>query len=197
MGQRLNIEFYINNKAIVNCYYHWSGYSDSAMEHTRVLIHHLQDYDFSNMPEDEAKFIVIRALEDFGARLTEADIEEARNIYPERKFSNDNINRNEGLIGITKESMDITRKWEEARVNIFLTRKRFEIDGIFCYSDPDEFKNDYLDENENIEDYKKNIFKIPKEEIEFERVDEIEDYVNNMNYVEYNKANDEFVHKIC
>lgn len=195
MGQRLNIEFYVNNKAIVNCYYHWSGFSDSAMLHTRELIHHLQDYDFSNMPEDEVKFIVIRALEDFGARLGKNDIEEARNIYPERKFSNDDIDRNEGLIGITKESMDETRDWEEARVNIFLTRKRFEIEGIFYYSDEEGIK-DYCDQDNDIETFKQNLFKIPTEEIEFERVDEIENYVNNMNYIEYDKANNEFVHKI-
>lgn len=196
MGQRLNIEFYVNNKAIVNCYYHWSGFSDSAMEETRCLIHHLQDYDFSNIPEEEVKFIVIRTLEDFGARLKDRDLEEARKLYPERKFSNDDINRNEGLIGITKESMDNTRSCEEARVNIFLTRRRFEIERIFYYSDENEIKDFYDYTDEEIEDFKKNLFKIPTEEIEFERVDEIEYYVNNMNYIEYDKDNDEFVHKI-
>ena len=196
MGQRLNIEFYVNNKVIVNCYYHWSGFSDSAMEETRCLIHHLQDYDFSNMPEEEVKFIVIRALEDFGARLKDRDLEEARKLYPERKFSNEDIDRNKGLIGITKESMDETRYWEEARVNIFLTRRRFEIEGIFYYSDEKEIKDFYDNTDEEIEDFKKNLFKIPTEEIEFERVDEIEYYVNNMNYIEYDKDNDEFVHKI-
>ena len=196
MGQRLNIEFYVNNKAIANCYYHWSGFSDSAMAHTQCLIHHLQDYDFSNMPEDEVKFIVIRTLEDFGARLSEADIEEARKLYPERKFSNEDMNRNEGLIGITQHSMDITRNWEEARVNIFLTRRRFEIEGIFYYSDEEEIKDFYDHTEEEVENLKQNLFKIPTEEIEFERVDEIENYVNNMNYIEYNKDNDEFVYKI-
>lgn len=196
MGQRLNIEFYVKNKAIVNCYYHWSGFTDSAMEETRKLIYHLQDYDFSNMPEDEVKFIVIRALEDFGARLTEVDIEEARKLYPERKFSNDDMNRNEGLIGITKHSMDITRNWEEARVNIFLTRRRFKIEGIFYYSDEKEIKDFYDHTEEEVKTLKQSLFKIPTEEIEFERVDEIENYVNNMNYIEYDKDNDEFVYKI-
>lgn len=196
MGQRLNIEFYVNNKAIANCYYHWSGYSDSAMEHTRCLIHHLQDYDFSNMPEKEVKFIVIRALEGFGARLKDKDLEKARKLYPERKFSNEDLDRNYGLIGITKESMDNTRSWEEARVNIFLTRKRFEIEGIFYYSDEEEIKDFYDHTDEEIESFKQNLFKIPTEEIEFERVDEIEDYVNNMNDIEYDKDNNEFVHKI-
>ena len=196
MGQRLNIEFYVNNKAIVNCYYHWSGFSDSAMEETRCLIHHLQDYDFSNIPENEIKFIVIRTLEDFGARLKDKDLEEAKKLYPERKFSNDDMDRNEGLIGITKESMDNTRSWEEARVNIFLTRRRFEIEGIFCYSDEEEIKDFYDHTEEEVETFKQNLFKIPTEEIEFERVDEIENYVNNMNHIEYDKDNDEFVHKI-
>ena len=196
MGQRLNIEFYVNNKAIVNCYYHWSGFSDSAMEHTRCLIHRLQDFDFSKLPEEEIKFIVIRTLEDFGARLKDRDIEEAKKLYPERKFSNEDLDRNEGLIGITKESMDNTRSWEEARVNIFLTRRRFEIEGIFHYSDGKEIKDFYDHTDEEIESFKQNLFKIPTEEIEFERVDEIEDYVNDMNYIEYDKDNDEFVHKI-
>lgn len=196
MGQRLNIEFYVNNKAIVNCYYHWSGFSDSAMEETRRLIHHLQDYDFSNMPEEEIKFIVIRALEDYGARLEKTDLEEAKKLYPERKFSNEGIDRNEGLIGITKQSMDNTRGWEEARVNIDLTDRCFDIEGIFYYSDEKEIKDFYDHTDEEVEDFKKNLFKIPTERIGFERVDEIEDYVNNMNYIEYDKANDEFVHKI-
>lgn len=196
MGQRLNIEFYVNNKAIVNCYYHWSGYSDSAMVATRRLIHHLQDYDFSNMPENEVKFIVIRALEGFGARLKDRDLEEAKKLYTERKFSNEDLDRNEGLIGITEESMDNTRDWEEARVNIFLTRRRFEIVGIFHYSDEEEIKDFYDYNEEGVETFKQNLFKIPTEEIEFERVDEIEDYVFNMNYIEYDKTNNEFVHKI-
>ena len=160
MGQRLNIEFYVNNKAIVNCYYHWSGFSDSAMAHTQCLIHHLQDYDFSNIPENEIKFIVIRTLEDFGARLKDKDLEEAKKLYPERKFSNDDMDRNEGLIGITKESMDNTRSWEEARVNIFLTRRRFEIEGIFHYSIEEEIKDFYDYTEEEIESFKQNLFKI-------------------------------------
>lgn len=196
MGQRLNIEFIVKDETIVNCYYHWSGFSDSAMRHTKELIHHLQDYDFSNLPEEEIKFIVIRALEDFGARLEERDIEEARKLYPERKFSNEGIDRNEGLIGITKQSMDNTRGWEEARVNIDLTDRCFDIEGIFYYSDEKEIKDFYDHTDEEVEDFKKNLFKIPTERIGFERVDEIEDYVNNMNYIEYDKANDEFVHKI-
>jgi hypothetical protein len=77
-----------------------------------------------------------------------------------------------------------------------LTDRCFDIEGIFYYSDENEIKDFYDHTDEEVEDFKKNLFKIPIERIGFERVDEIEDYVNNMNYIEYDKANDEFVHKI-
>lgn len=31
MGQRLNIEIVKDKKVLANCYYHWSGYSNSAV----------------------------------------------------------------------------------------------------------------------------------------------------------------------
>jgi len=32
MGQRLNIEIISNGKCLANAYYHWSAYSDSAID---------------------------------------------------------------------------------------------------------------------------------------------------------------------
>lgn len=32
MGQRLNLSINKNGKVLANCYYHWSGYTNSAIQ---------------------------------------------------------------------------------------------------------------------------------------------------------------------
>lgn len=38
MGQRLNIEIKENNKVLANSYYHWSGYTSSALLLTEKIL---------------------------------------------------------------------------------------------------------------------------------------------------------------
>lgn len=43
MGQRLNIEIVKNGEVLANSYYHWSGFSDCAVNLTEKII---KDYDY-------------------------------------------------------------------------------------------------------------------------------------------------------
>ena len=38
MGERLNLEIRYNNKPLANSYYHWSGYTRSALELTENIL---------------------------------------------------------------------------------------------------------------------------------------------------------------
>lgn len=38
MGQRLNIEIWNNGQVLANVYYHWSGYTSSALALTRKVV---------------------------------------------------------------------------------------------------------------------------------------------------------------
>lgn len=104
MGQRLNIEIVKNGDVLANSYYHWSGFSNSAIDLTIKIIEHF-DYIRRHKVERYIKnkdlLFAIRLLE-----ITEAgvnDIEEARKILEDQtmnlklqpcKGRNDGIIRN-------------------------------------------------------------------------------------------------------
>ena len=112
MGQRLNIQFEDNTGVLANAYYHWSGYTSSAMLLTNKIISSdlIDDTSISN------KVKAVKLLELTGAGLTryEFNADFPSHLYKESK------DRNEGLIAISKEGIEQTQNWEEARVTIDL-----------------------------------------------------------------------------
>ena len=48
MGQRLNIEIKKGEQLLANCYYHWSGYSETALELTKKIIDKFDDVKEEN-----------------------------------------------------------------------------------------------------------------------------------------------------
>lgn len=102
MGQRLNIEILKNGKVLANSYYHWSAYSDSAINLAIMIIKGF-DYIKRNKCEEYIEnqdlLFAIRLLEATGAGVT--DIEKTRKLL---KDSTKNLKlnycegRNEGII---------------------------------------------------------------------------------------------------
>ena len=112
MGQRLNIQFEDNTGVLANAYYHWSGYTSSAMLLTNKIISSdlIDDTSISN------KVKAVKLLELTGAGLTRDEFNDdfPSHLYKESK------DRSEGLIAISKEGIEETQSWEEARVTIDL-----------------------------------------------------------------------------
>ena len=112
MGQRLNIQFEDNTGVLANAYYHWSGYTSSAMLLTNQIISSdlIDDTSISN------KVKAVKLLELTGAGLTKYEFNDdfPSHLYKESK------DRTNGLIAISKEGIEETQNWEEARVTIDL-----------------------------------------------------------------------------
>jgi len=61
MGQRLCINFNKNNETIAAVYYHWGGYSTSALSHLNYLYETVILPGYTDI--DEFKLKLVRALE--------------------------------------------------------------------------------------------------------------------------------------
>ena len=136
MGQRLNIQIEANNPTtnetvvLANCYYHWSGYTSSAMELVNEIVNSgIYKLDILD-PVEKA----IRLLEATGAGLTEDELTEAYNT-PKYKVSTD---RDIGLIAISEKGTNRVAEWEESRVTINLTTGSINMSDMF-YDETDDF----------------------------------------------------------
>lgn len=122
MGQRLNMEILKNGEVLANSYYHWSGFSNSAIN---LAIHIINNFDYvkkykvEEYIKNQDLLFAIRLLEETGAGVE--DIEETRKLLEDQTMNlklKPCINRNEGIIAITKEEIEEMRYWEEGRVSI-------------------------------------------------------------------------------
>lgn len=130
MGQRLNIQFENNTGVLANAYYHWSGYTSSAMLLTNKIISSdlIDDTSISN------KIKAVKLLELTGAGLTRDEFNDdfPSHLYKESK------GRNEGLIAISKEGIEETQSWEEARVTINLDTNKINF-RVYWESNSDDY----------------------------------------------------------
>lgn len=140
MGQRLNIEILNDGEVLANSYYHWSGYTTSAIALTK---HILENMD--KVRQENELLYAIRLLETTGARLTGDEILCAKKDFPAEEFESA-VSRNDGLIGISEKTIEDTRFWEEARVSIDLFNEHIIFDAISVY--PKEEFIEYWSEEE-------------------------------------------------
>lgn len=151
MGQRLNIEIFNNGELLANCYYHWSGFTTSSMEITKII---LENYDaIMNMEiSNLSKAILLLQKTNGGLMVNDRDNElkfALENLPPqdlEKIELKRSINRNEGLISITENNMEETRQWEEARITIYLDTKKIDFDNVYI-SDREGWQENYPDIN--------------------------------------------------
>ena len=136
MGQRLNIRIDANNpttdktEVLANCYYHWSGYTSSAME----LVNEMVNSGIYNLDILDPVEKAIRLLEATGAGLDKDELTDTYNT-PKYKVSTD---RDIGLIAISEEGTNETIKREESRVTINLTTGSINMSDMF-YDETDVF----------------------------------------------------------
>ena len=148
MGQRLNIQFEDNTGVLANAYYHWSGYTSSAMLLTNEIISSdlIDDTSISN------KVKAVKLLELTGAGLTSDEFNDdfPSHLYKESK------GRNYGLIAISKEGIEETQYWEEARVTINLDTNKINFRVYWDVNieeyDPEDIAEQSYDSELNYED---------------------------------------------
>lgn len=155
MGQRLVITIKQNEEEIAKVYYHWSAYSLSALYETRKIIDVL--YDDENAEKD-LKLRLIRFCESNGGGIDGGEGSEEwkyiMELYPNEEFKKENINRNEGLIALSKTGMKEMQNWSEGSVYIDLDFYEVENYVFSNFEDIDdynyyrsEWEEDFIEDN--------------------------------------------------
>lgn len=175
MGQRLNIEIWNNGKVLANAYYHWSAYSKSAAELAREIIYYIPDAKADN---DILK--AIKLLEKTGARMTEAEVERAKEIEELTDVLFDtNADRNDGLISVTEEGINETRNWQEGALYIYLDEERIKFDVIYK-SKRWEWEKEQKECNDNPKVYRDlEKVNVSFDDIKFKDIDRFNDFVSD------------------
>lgn len=139
MGQRLNIEIKSKGKVLANSYYHWSAYSERALQLAKEIIDNIDE-----IQDDNEIIRAVKLLGLTGAGLTREAIHYAYKNIENFDLAGDNgkgifsrylipmaTDRNNGLINISDKEMQDTRYWEEGRITINIDRKTFDFDVLF------------------------------------------------------------------
>lgn len=169
MGQRLVITVRKEKKDIAKIYFHWSGYSASALEETRSL---LKEIDIKEEDIKKLQFNIIRACESMGGGIDggagSAEFSYVCNMFPNVNFKED-PNRNCGLVALSENDMEEMQLWSNGNIVIDLDYNRIYnsvfheyhsleeyeadtdkgADEVYCYeSDVDiaDFRTEYIDE---------------------------------------------------
>ena len=146
MGQRLIVAVRSMGKDICKMYFHWSAYTIPALEEVRDM---MEEFPMETKSKDEAILYFIRYCEKNGGGISGGYGSKEWNYitskYPNEKFKETNINRNRGLIGISKEDMDDTQSWSEGDIIINLDDMTVHNEVFLCYSNIDELNSEFLD----------------------------------------------------
>lgn len=147
MGQRLNLQIIDETTHVgLNVYYHWSGYSASALDIGKEF---LDMYNKELFKDEDFMVRCAKLLKETGAQFTEKETNYINKYFqPEiaKKLLEggpEKANRNMGLLSVSSGGILETIDWEEARVEFrFSENKLVQVRlGIFY-----EHSNETLDE---------------------------------------------------
>lgn len=181
MGERLNIEVVKGNKLLANSYYHWSGYSNCAVNLTIEIVksfEYIKKYKVDNVKNKDI-LLAIRLLEATGAGTNESQIS---NTIKTIGLIDTNVEikkckgRNEGIIEISEEGMNENRSWEESRVTIDIETQKINFE---AYNEIDEEDKKYYEEEAAVEF--KNI-NVDFNNIKFEDIFDLKAFIDKNNY---------------
>lgn len=144
MGQRLNLEIVDNNGVLANSYYHWSAYSGSAIALTESVIS-----SYFDLPEDLSSLgMAVCMLQETGSGIYSEEREridaDASGRYKGIEFHNA-MDRNRGLLSVTKPGIEETEKWEEGRVTVNIETETVSF-GVVWEESSDEFNEEAGDD---------------------------------------------------
>lgn len=126
MGQRLNFEITYDGETLANAYYHWSAYTSSSLNILGKVIE-----AYKNRTEINPLRVAVEILQATGAGITD---EEKVEIGKDKsgKFDGikfrDAVSRNEGILSVTPDGIEDTRRWEEGRVSLDISTEKFMFD---------------------------------------------------------------------
>lgn len=135
MGQRLNMEVCYDGEVLANAYYHWSAYTSSSLNILEAVIN-----AYNKRTEINPLRVAVEILQATGAGVN-GDERNRISKDTDGKFAGiefkDAINRNEGLLAVTDEGIENTRRWEEGRVTVDISTEEFVFDVMWNMSDED------------------------------------------------------------
>lgn len=115
MGQRLVINLKNEEETIANVYYHWGGYTSSAIDLTSTIIRGLKKYsDIADVT-----FRAVKAIAETGAGFNDDAMHGAKEMFVgvDIPVCND---RNNGLLEVTKNGIDCNMDCAESIVSIYM-----------------------------------------------------------------------------
>ena len=121
MGQRLVVTVRSKDENICKIYYHWSAYSVNALMVTKEILNVIFDEENDIL---DLKLRLIRFCEQNGGGIDGGEGSDEWNYitreYPNEIFKSEGINRNYGLIVLSKKGMDDIQYWSEGDIIIDL-----------------------------------------------------------------------------
>ena len=140
MGQRLVITVRKEQEDIAKIYFHWSGYSVSALEETRSL---LEDIDTNEEDIKKLQLNIIRACESMGGGIDggagSEEFSYVCNIFPNVNFKED-PNRNCGLVALSENDMEKIQLWSNGNIVIDLDYNRIYNSVLHEYHSLEEYE---------------------------------------------------------
>lgn len=163
MGQRLTIRIYQNKeqeKSIATLHYHWSAYTESALEELKTFYNNYRHYfkiqqigqkllqhhptPFEDVKQynelDNIVTSIYQAVIETGGGYASDEAENAINLYPALNTyynPNHSVHRNNGLVAFTEERQNELYSWSEGDINLYLDEEDFEFD-VYCSYDVSE-----------------------------------------------------------
>lgn len=142
MGERLVLDVENDGKVVAKIYYHWSGYTTSAIDECVKLIESWKE----NKKEDEPiEFTLLKIIYSYGGGIANDENLEDEINYLEGLNSGLAVevksgHRNEGLIAFSEKGKKNHDDWAEETATVYLDRPEptFEVFGTFMSWDEDE-----------------------------------------------------------
>ena len=153
MGQRLVVSIKRNlrdEKSLCKIYYHWSGYTSSALDETLQIINHLESIeDIKKVSDKQIQLSLIRFCESNGGGIDGGeDFDFIEKYFPDEIFKKQGYSRNNGLVAISDKDQEDMQGWSEGDVEIGINDRKvsFHVDGYVGQTE-DEVKAEYEDTN--------------------------------------------------
>lgn len=192
MGQRLVIQNFTpfqkeNQEDILPTnaiYYHWSAYTESAIEEIKQLKRKVENYydQFYDSTTNKLDFFNLACLNAVSgiAPQYEKSVTYIEKLL-EKTYDSSNVNRTDGMIGFTEDDIDHIQYWSEGTVNIYwvfneegkpdFEKSTFDFWALLSSDTPKDYKDWYSKSDSEIEEIKKikcdvDIQQIPLSEVE-------------------------------
>ena len=192
MGQRLVIQNFTpfkkeNQEEIFPTnaiYYHWSAYTESAIEEIKQLKRKIENYydQFYDSTKNKLDFFNLACLNAVSgiAPQYKQSINYIENLL-EKTYDTTKVDRSEGMIGFTEDDINHIQYWSEGTVNIYwifdeegkpdFEKSTFDFWALLSSDTTEDYKDWYSKSDAEIEEIKKikcdvDIQQIPLSEIE-------------------------------